>query len=182
MKEMIKELNAKQIPIVKINEGLKAFKNSNLFEKKLECMNDILLEGDLPEAYFERNSLVLGTLIDRINHDLDKYDDIDFFPEKTRRANERIAKWGLPKVWEEQIMAEEREQALCVNGTLSHADLDTNTFLIVVEATDNEPQTRYTITAVTAVLKKLVKDYWGDVVKVYIKQTTPLEYELVEVG
>ena len=65
----------------------------------------------------------------RVNHDLDKYDDIDFFPEKTRRANERIAKWGLPKVWEEQILAEERKQALCVNGTLSHADLDTNTFL-----------------------------------------------------
>ena len=186
MKEMIKELNAKQVPIVKINEGLKAFKDSNLFGKKLERMNDILLEGDLPEAYFERNGLVLGIPIDRVNHDLDKYDSIDFFPEKTKQAKEMLAKWGLPKGWEEDVMTEEREQALCVNGTLSHADLDTNTFLIVVEATDNAPQTRYTVTAVAAVLKKLVKDYWGDLVKVYIKPkgetTTPLEYELVEVG
>ena len=117
-----------------------------------------------------------------IDPELNKYRDVVMFPKKLARANEMLAKWGLPKELEEQILAEEREQALCVNGTLSHADLDTNTFLIVVEATDNEPQTRYTITAVTAVLKKLVKDYWGDMVKVYIKQTTPLEYELVEVG
>ena len=97
-----------------------------------------------------------------------------------------LAKWGLPKGWEDDVITEERETALCVNGTLSHADLDTNTCLIVVEATDNEPQTRYTITAVAAVLKKLVKDYWGDAVRVYIKpkgqMVTPLEYELVEVG
>ena len=120
--------------------------------------------------------------IDVIDHDLDRYDSIDFFPEKTKQAKEMLAKWGLPKGWEEDVMTEELPKALCVNGTLSHADLDTNTFLIVVEATDNVPQTRYTITAVSAVLKKLVKDYWGDVVKVYIKQTTLLEYELVEVG
>ena len=117
-----------------------------------------------------------------IDPELNKYRDVVMFPKKLARANAMLAKWGLPKELEEQIMVEEREQALCVNGTLSHADLDTNTFLIVVEATDSTPQTRYTVTAVSAVLKKLVKDYWGDVVKVYIKQTTPLEYELVEVG
>ena len=121
-----------------------------------------------------------------IDPELDKYKDVVMFPKKLARANEMLAKWGIPKAWEEERQQKKREQALCVNGTLSHADLDTNTFLIVVEATDNAPQTRYTVTAVAAVLKKIVKDYWGDLVKVYIKPkgetATPLEYELVEVG
>ena len=117
-----------------------------------------------------------------IDPELNKYRDVVMFPKKLARANEMLAKWGIPKAWEEERQQEEREQTLCVNGTLSHADLDTHTFLIVVEATDNAPQTRYTVTAVTAVLKKIVKDYWGDVVKVYIKPTTSIEYELVAVG
>ena len=121
-----------------------------------------------------------------IDPELDKYKDVVMFPKKLARANEMLAKWGIPKAWEEERQQRKREQALCVNGTLSHADLDTNTCLIVVEATDKEPQTRYTITAVAAVLKKLVKDHWGDAVRVYIKpkgeMVTPLEYELVEVG
>ena len=69
--------------------------------------------------------------IDVIDHDLDRYDSIDFFPEKTKQAKEMLAKWGLPKGWEEDVMTEEPPKALCVNGTLSNADLDTNTFLIV---------------------------------------------------
>ena len=62
------------------------------------------------------------------------------FPEKFARANAMLAKWGIPKEWEEEILAEERKQAVWVKGTLSQADVDTNTFLIVVEATDEQPQ------------------------------------------
>lgn len=50
--------------------------------------------------------------IDVIDHDLDQYDDIDFFPEKTKRAKEMLAKWGLPKEIEAQILAEERAEAI----------------------------------------------------------------------
>ena len=122
----------------------------------------------------------------RVNHDLDKYDDIDFFPEKTKRANEMIAKWGIPKAWEAEMLAEERENAIGIEGTLSQADIATHTFWMDVAATDNQPQTIYKITALPDALKQLVKEHWGDVVKVYIQPkweaSTTADYELIEVG
>ena len=124
--------------------------------------------------------------VDVIDHDLDKYDDIDFFPEKTKRANEMIAKWGIPKAWEAEILAAEREDAIWIEGTLSQADVATHTFWIDVAATDNQPQTIYKITALPDMLKQLVKDHWGDVVKVYIQPnweaSTTSDYELIEIG
>ena len=122
-----------------------------------------------------------------VDPELDKYQDIVMFPKKLVRANEMIAKWGIPKAWEEEILAEERsKQAVWVKGILSQADVDTNTFIIVVEATNNQLKTKYTITALSDIVKKLVKDYWGDVIKVCIKpknqKKKPLEYELLEVG
>ena len=130
------------------------------------------------------NDLVkFKTIRVRVNHDLDKYDDIDFFPEKTKRANEMIAKWGIPKAWEAEILAAEREDAIWIEGTLSQADVDSNTFMIA--ATDNQPQMIYKITALPDTLKQLVKDHWGDVVKVYIQPkweaSTTSDYELIEV-
>ena len=133
------------------------------------------------------NDLVkFKTIRVRVNHDLDKYDDIDFFPEKTKRANEMIAKWGIPKAWEAEILAEEREDAIGIEGTLSQADVATHTFWVDVAATDNQPQTTYKVTALPDALKQLVKDHWGDVVKVYIQPkweaSTTSDYELIEVG
>ena len=121
-----------------------------------------------------------------INPELDKYNDVVMFPEKLARANEMLAKWGLPKELEEQMLAEERENALLVEGTLSQADVDSNMFAVVVEATDNQPQTIYKVTALPDTLKQLIKDHWGDVVKVYIQPkweaSTISDYELIEVG
>ena len=121
-----------------------------------------------------------------INPELDKYNDVVSFPEKLARANEMLAKWGLPKELEEQMLAEERENAIEIEGTLSQADVATHTFWMDVAATDNQPQTIYKITALPDALKQLVKDHWGDVVKVYIQPqweaSTTSDYELIEVA
>ena len=131
-------------------------------------------------------TLELKIPVDRVNHDLDKYENVVSFPEKLARANEMLAKWGLPKELEEQMLAEEREHAIRIEGTLSQADIATHTFLIDVTATDNQPQTIYKVTALPGALKQLVKDHWGDVVKVYIQPkweaSTTSDYELIEVA
>ena len=130
-------------------------------------------------------TLELKIPVDRVNHDLDKYENVVSFPEKLARANEMLAKWGLPKELEEQMLAEERENAIEIEGTLSQADVATHTFWVDVAATDNQPQTIYKITALPDALKQLVKDHWGDVVKVYIQPkweaSTTSDYELIEV-
>ena len=130
-------------------------------------------------------TLELKIPVDRVNHDLDKYENVVSFPEKLARANEMLAKWGLPKELEEQMLAEERENAIEIEGTLSQADVATHTFWVDVAATDNQPQTIYKVTSLPDVLKQLVKDHWGDVVKVYIQPkweaSTTSDYELIEV-
>ena len=130
-------------------------------------------------------TLELKIPVDRVNHDLDKYENVVSFPKKLARANEMLAKWGLPKELEEQMLAEERENAIEIEGTLSQADVATHTFWVDVAATDNQPQTIYKVTSLPDVLKQLVKDHWGDVVKVYIQPkweaSTTSDYELIEV-
>ena len=130
-------------------------------------------------------TLELKIPVDRVNHNLDKYENVVSFPEKLARANEMLAKWGLPKELEEQMLAEEREDAIWIEGTLSQADVATHTFWVDVAATDNQPQTIYKVTSLPDVLKQLVKDHWGDVVKVYIQPkweaSTTSDYELIEV-
>ena len=49
MKNLIEELNATKVPIVKINESLKTFIEKKRFERKLKQMNDILLSTEMPK-------------------------------------------------------------------------------------------------------------------------------------
>ena len=51
MKNLIEELNATKVPIVKINESLKTFIENKRFERKLKQMNDILLSTEMPKEY-----------------------------------------------------------------------------------------------------------------------------------
>ena len=96
--------------------------------------------------------------------ELDKYEGRVLFPEKLAQAQETIAKYGLPKEWEDERKKRKEEQAFWVKGMLSQANIGTHSFLIVVEATDNQPQTTYTITALSDILNKLVKEYWGGLI------------------
>ena len=119
-----------------------------------------------------------------INHKLDKYDDIVFCPEKLQEANETIEKYGVPEIFESDLSEIGQENSFWVSGVLRRADADKNTFLLVI-AMDNQSPTNYTIITLSETLKTLVKDYWGQKIKVHIqpkvKKGKQMQYELIEV-
>ena len=78
--------------------------------------------------------LELKAPIDIINPELNNYDDIDFFPEKTRRAKEMIAKHGFPKAIQDRIDKIKREKSFWVRGILTEADAATLSFSILGKA------------------------------------------------
>ena len=118
--------------------------------------------------------------------ELDKYNGQNLFPKKLAEAQESIAKYGLPKEWEEERQKWKEEKAFWVKGQFSQADLETLTFLLSVEATDNQPQTTYRIATLTHILNKLVTTYWGRMIHVHIKPSKGKEvqgqYELINVA
>ena len=119
-----------------------------------------------------------------INHKLDKYDDVVFCPEKLQEANETIEKYGVPEIYESELSDIEQESSFWVSGVLRRADADKNTFLLVITI-DNQSPTHYTITTLSETLNTLVKDYWGEKIKVHIqpkvKKGKQIPYELIEV-
>ena len=120
-----------------------------------------------------------------INHDLDKYDHTPMSPKKQARINEILTKYGLPKEIEEHLKRLEAEQAFWLKGTLNHADMPTNTFSIVAKTSDNSLEKTYNITTSSELVRKTVKEYWGDAIRVHIKPKgdieTATEFELIEV-
>ena len=111
-----------------------------------------------------------------VNHDLDKYEDIDSFPEKTQGAREFITKYGLPKDWQEEFDKIKREKSFWVRGVLHQVDAETNTFVIDGKAAGNLPQKCYTVTVLSSeILTMLVKTYWNEIVKVNVKPKNPDE-------
>ena len=119
-----------------------------------------------------------------INHKLDKYDDVVFCPEKLQEANETIEKYGVPEIFESDLSEIGQENSFWVSGVLRRADADKNTFLLVISI-DNQSPTNYTITTLSETLNTLVKDYWGQKIKVHIqpkaKKGEQVQYELIEV-
>ena len=114
--------------------------------------------------------LELKRPIDIIDPELDKYDDIDFFPEKTRRAKEMIAKHGFPKAIQDRIDKIKREKSFWVRGILKEADAATLSFSILGKAEYSKLDKAYAITASDAeTLTTFVKTYWNETVKVHIK-------------
>jgi hypothetical protein len=80
----------------------------------------------------------------------------------------------------------EQEQPFWISGILKRVDADKNTIKLASHATDTAPQTDYTINVVSETLNTLVKNYWGDIIKVYIKPKIKKgkqnQYELIEIS
>ena len=122
-----------------------------------------------------------------VNHELDKYDNVILFPEKLKRANENIAKYGLPKEIEEELLLRKQQKAFWTKGILTQPNVDTNTFVLVSTDKDSLIQTQYPVTVVSAeTLAKLVKNYWNSMAQVHIKPKTldenETEYDLIDVN
>ena len=122
-----------------------------------------------------------------INHELDKYDNVVLFPERLQRANEMIAKHGIPKPWAEERLLRKQQKAFWTKGILAQADADTNTFVLVSTDEKSLIQTQYPVTVASAeTLTKLVKSYWNGMAQVHIKPKTldenETEYDLIDVN
>lgn len=120
-----------------------------------------------------------------VNPALNGLDTTAMFPEKLEWANDFLAKHGLPKEWEAEMLQREQEQAFWQKGVLIAADIATNTFSITAEATDNQAEKTYKITALPTDLNKIVKENWGEMMRVHIKPKGDLEtataFNLIEV-
>jgi hypothetical protein len=90
------------------------------------------------------------------------------------------------KLQYEQLSDKEEQQPFWISGVLRRADAYKNTIKLASNATDTIPQTDYTINVVSETLNKLVKNYWGDIINVYIKPKRKKgkqhQYELIEVS
>lgn len=90
------------------------------------------------------------------------------------------------KIEYERHLNTEQEQPFWISGVLRRVDADKNTIKLASNGTENKSQPHYyTINVVSETLNKLVKNYWGDIIKVYIKPKNKKgkqeQYELIEV-
>jgi hypothetical protein len=85
-----------------------------------------------------------------------------------------------------QLSNKEQDQPFWISGVLKRVYADKNTIHLASKATDTIPQTDYTINVVSETLNNLVKNYWGDIINVYIKPKSKKgkqhQYELIEVS
>ena len=121
----------------------------------------------------------------QVNSGLDKNNNAVVIPDRLARANAMLEKYGIPKEWEAEMLQCEQEQAFWQKGVLIAADIATNTFSITAEATDNQAEKTYKITALPTDLNKIVKENWGEMMRVHIKPKGDLEtataFDLIEV-
>ena len=104
----------------------------------------------------------------KINPDLD--DNVIMFPEKLQRANDSLAKYGLPKEWQADYDKIIREKSFWVRGRLSQVYLETCTFVVVGRASGERTEKTNNITALSSdILSELIKEYGDETVKVHIK-------------
>ncbi len=99
---------------------------------------------------------------------IDVMDDFQELKDKMRLSNKK------------------QEEPFWISGVLKRVDAEKNTIKLASKATDTIPQTDYTINVVSETLNKLVKNYWGDIINVYIKPKVKKgkqhQYELIEVS
>jgi hypothetical protein len=107
-------------------------------------------------------------------------------PKVVKELNELKALVQQHKLQYEQLSDKEEQQPFWISGVLRRADAYKNTIKLASHATDTIPQTDYTINVVSETLNKLVKNYWGDIINVYIKPKSKKgkqhQYELIEVS
>jgi hypothetical protein len=107
-------------------------------------------------------------------------------PNMVKELHELKALVQQHKLEYERSFNKEKEQPFWISGVLKRVDADKNTIKLASKATDTIPQTDYTINVVSETLNNLVKNYWGDIINVYIKPKSKKgkqhQYELIEVS
>ncbi len=113
-----------------------------------------------------------------IDKSLNKYNAMTFNSAKLEKAKEDIKKPGFPAPIE-------KENSFWVSGILQQADANKKTFLITVKSEIKTAKSNFIITTLSETLNDLVKQYWGNMLTVYIKPVSKdskrPKYELLEV-
>jgi hypothetical protein len=108
-------------------------------------------------------------------------------PYMVEELHELKAQIQQHKLQYEQLSDKEQEQPFWISGVLRRVDADKNTIKLASNGTEPKSQPHYyTINVVSETLNKLVKNYWGDIMNVYIKPKSKKgkqhQYELIEVN
>jgi hypothetical protein len=108
-------------------------------------------------------------------------------PDMVKEFHELKALVQQHKLQYEQLSDKKEEQPFWISGVLKRADAEKNTIKLATNGTEPKSQPHYyTINVVSETLNKLVKNYWGDIINVYIKPKSTKgkqhRYELIEVS
>ena len=108
-------------------------------------------------------------------------------PDMVEELQELKAQVQQHKLQYEQLSDKEEQQPFWISGVLKRADAEKNTIKLATNGTEPKSQPHYyTINVVSETLNKLVKNYWGDIINVYIKPKSKkgkqYQYELIEVS
>ena len=116
---------------------------------------------------------------------LNKYDNITLFPEKLKRANELLAKAGLPEEVANKLAEKGQKHNFWTNGIVIQADAKENTFSLTVKTRDKLAENTYIISTSAEILNKIVKQHWADSIKVFLRPKAiigqPFQYDLIEI-
>jgi hypothetical protein len=107
-------------------------------------------------------------------------------PKMVKELHELKALVQQHKLKYEQL-SDKEEEPFWISGVLRRVDADKNTIKLASNGTKPKSQPHYyTINVVSETLNKLVKNYWGDIINVYIKPKSKKgkqhQYELIEVN
>jgi P pilus assembly chaperone PapD len=126
----------------------------------------------------KRPSLIIDNSID---------DSKIMFPEKLKRAQEFLAKNGLPPVVANMYAEKGVKVDFMTSGTVIQADAKENTFSLYVISKDTEIPTEnvYIISTTPDILSTIVKGHWGEKIKVFLRPKAiigqPFYYDLLEI-
>jgi hypothetical protein len=98
--------------------------------------------------------------------------------KKLERANEIILKYGIPQ----ELL---NNNSISISGVIKEVNADENTFVISVQSSDENKNSKYLVVTFAEKLNELIKKYWGDKLTISIKPMHSnghlKQYELIDV-
>jgi hypothetical protein len=98
--------------------------------------------------------------------------------KKLEEAKAFIAKHGLPEGWDSN-------DSISISGIIKEVNADKNTFIILVQSSDEKKNSKYLVVTIAEKLNDLVKKYWGESLTISIKPVMSngqtKQYELIEI-
>ena len=120
-----------------------------------------------------------------INPEVKKYEYDDFASRKLQQANEFLAKYGFPEEAANKRAEKGQKLNFWTTGIVIQANAKENVFSLTVKAPDKLSENTYIISTTSEILKKIVKENWGENIKVFLRPKAiigqPFHYDLIEI-